>query len=126
MKKILSLFIVTSICLSFGFTNRKVNTSTDVLEVFNRTFSNAKDAKWYTSENQSTVIFINNDIRTSITYDKNARFLSSRRYYGENNLPFNILLKIKDKYRDKKIGIVTEVIEKGDVIYSVNVEDEQN
>lgn len=124
MKKLLSFFIVTSIFLSLGFTNRNINASPKVLEVFNQTFKNPKEVTWYISENESSAFFIDNDIRTKITYDNKANFLCSRRYYTENNLPFNILLKIRSKYKDKKIGIVTEVIEEGTIIYSINVEDE--
>jgi hypothetical protein len=125
MKKLFSVFIVASVFLSFGFTNRNISASPKVLEVFNQTFKNPKEVEWYSNENEFTATFIDNGIRTSITYDKNAVFLLSRRYYDERNLPFNILLKIKQKYKDKKIGIVTEAIEDDTVTYSINVEDEQ-
>ncbi len=125
MKKFLSFFIVVSIFSSFGFTNQSMIASPKVLEVFSQTFKNPRDVKWVSNGDESTALFVDNDIRTSITYDKNANFLLSRRYYGESNLPFNVLLKIKEKYKAKKIGTVAEVIEEGVITYSVNVEDEQ-
>ncbi len=41
-------------------------------------------------------------------------------------MPFNIFLKIKEKYKGKAIKIVTEVIEEDSTKYSINVEDEEN
>ncbi len=126
MKKLFSFFIVVSIFSSFGFTSQSMNASPKILEVFSQTFKNPRDVKWVSNGDESTALFVDNDIRTSITYDKNAKFLLSRRYYGESNLPFNVLLKIKEKYKTKKIVSVTEVIEEGTITYGVNLEDEQN
>lgn len=126
MKKLVSFFIVVSIISGFGFTNQSMNGSPKVLEVFNQTFKSPKEVQWLTNGDESTAVFVDNDIRTIITYDKNANFLLSRRYYGESSLPFNVLLKIREKYKAKKMGIVTEVIEDGTITYSVNLEDEQN
>ncbi len=126
MKKLVSFFIVVSIFSSFGFTNQGMSSSPKILEVFRQTFKNPGDVKWVSNGDEFTALFVDNDIRTSITYDKNANFLLSRRYYGESNLPFNILLKIKEKYKTKKIVSVTEVIEEGTITYGVNLEDEQN
>ncbi len=125
MKKFVSFFIIGSIFSSFGFSNQNTNASPKVLEVFSQTFKNAKDVKWFSIGDEAQAVFVENNIETRITYDKNARFLLSRRYYRESTLPFNILLKIKEKYNTKKIGIVTEVIEEGFITYSVNLEDEQ-
>jgi len=126
MKKVISFVAVLGIFLSFSFINPAANISQKVLDNFKQDFNSVKNIQWFTGENSYTVSFIQNDIRTRIDYDKEGNFLSSVRYFGEDNLPFNILLKIKEKYRGKVIKIVTEVIESDSVLYSVNVEDEQN
>lgn len=126
MKKRISFFIVTSIFFGFSFINPGVNIAPKVLSAFNGNFDNATNIKWFTVENHFIVSFEQNNIRTRIDYDKEGKFLSSLRYYDYKNLPFNILLKIKEKYKGKTIKICTEVIENESILYSVNVEDEEN
>lgn len=126
MKMFVSLFFMVNFFSGYSFISQSLDASPKVLEVFSQTFKNPKDVTWFFSGDESTVAFFDNEIRTIITYDKNANFLFSRRSYGESNLPFNILIKVKEKYKAKKIGIVAEVIEEGAVTYSVNLEDEQN
>lgn len=126
MKKFFSYFLIAGIALSFGFINPNSNASQKVLHVFNQTFKNAENVNWLTVENTYIATFVQNDIRTSITYDKNGNFLSSKRYYGEANLPFNVLLKVKEKYEGKTIGIVTELLQEDGIIYSINLEDTEN
>lgn len=125
MKK--SIFIIaTSIFLGFSFINSDINISSKAIDAFNKNFNNVKNTKWFKRENVYIVYFEQNDIRTRIDYDKEGHFLSSVRYYSQNNLPFNIFLKIKEKYKGKAIKIVTEVIEEDSTKYSINVEDEEN
>ncbi len=126
MKNFFSFFIAAGIFLGFGFINPGVNISPKALDAFNGNFNNVKNIKWVTGENTYTVYFEQNDIRTRIDYDKEGNFFSSMRYYGESNLPFNILLKIKEKYKGKIIKIVTEVIDQDRILYSINAEDEDN
>ncbi len=126
MKKLFSFFILTGILSGFGFINPKINISSKALDSFNTDFNNVRNIKWFAGDNIYIVSFEQNDIRTRINYDKDGRFLSSVRYYTESNLPFNVLLKIKEKYKGKTIKIVTELIEDDMIRYSVNVEDEEN
>lgn len=126
MKKFFSFFIAAGIFLGFGFINPHINIPPKVLDAFTQNFNNVKNIKWVTGENTYTVYFEQNDSRTCIEYDKEGNFFLSTRYYGENKLPFNILLKIKEKYKGKTIKIVTEVIDKDRILYSINVEDEDN
>ncbi len=126
MKKFFSFFIVAGIILGFGFVNPDINISPKVLNIFNETFNNVKNIKWFKVEVTFIAAFDQNDIHTRIDYDKDGNFLSSVRYYGESNLPFNILLKIKEKYKGKTIKIITELIKEDSIKYSINVEDEEN
>ncbi len=125
MKRFIYFFIVVSIFSSFGFSNQSMDAPPKVLEVFSQTFKNTRDVKWLSNGDEFTAVFFNNDIRTVITYDKNANFLFSKRYYRANNLPLNVLLKINEKFKEKTIENVTEVIEGDTILYSVTVEDEK-
>lgn len=127
MKNFFSNFIINGIgLLSFGFINPDTNATQKVLDTFNQSFNEVKNVRWINSNKEYTAIFQQDDIRTSMTYDKDGRFLFSRRYYNEDHLPFNLLLKIKEKYKGKTIKIVTEVIQDDTIMYSVNLEDEEN
>lgn len=126
MKNFRSCFIITAIVVSFGFINPGSNASQKVLDAFNRGFTNAKNVKWFSINNEYTAVFFENEIRTSITYDKNGGFLSSPRSYKEDGLPFNVLVKIKEKYKGKTIKTVTEVMQESIITYSVVMEDEEN
>jgi hypothetical protein len=126
MKKYISFLILSGILTAFIFASPKINIASKVLDAFNRNFNNVKNIKWFTAENVYIVSFEQNDIRCRIDYDKEGNFLSSVRYYSENNLPFHILLKIKEKYKGKAIKDVTEVIKDNSILYSINVEDDEN
>ncbi len=126
MKKLISFFIGTGIFLGFSFINPDINISPKALDAFNENFNNVKNIKWFKRENIYIATFEQNHIRTRVDYDKDGHFLSSVRYYSESNLPFNIFLKIKEKYKGKAIKIVTELIEEDSIKYSINVEDEEN
>lgn len=126
MKKFFYFFILPCIFLGFSFTTPGTNASEKVLDVFNKTFEKVQNVEWINVEDKYTAVFTENDIRTVITYNKNGDFICSRRYYSEENLPFNILLKIKEKYKAKKIAIVTELTQGNNLIYSINVEDDEN
>lgn len=126
MKSFFYCFMLAGIFSGFGFTSPNTNISQEVLDAFNKTFENVKDVKWFVVEDGYTAAFEQNDVRTMITYNKNGNFLSSRRYYGKEKLPFNILLQLSEKYKAKTIGIVTELVEHDSLIYSIDVEDEEN
>lgn len=83
-----------------------MNASPKVLEVFSQTFKDPRDVKWFSNGDKSTAVFVDNDIRTIITYDKNANFLLQGDIMGDSNLSFNILLKIKEKYKAKKLELL--------------------
>ena len=126
MKSFFYCFIVTGIFLGLGFTTPNTNISQKALDAFDKTFENVKDVKWFVVEDGYTAAFEQNDVRTVITYDKNGGFLSSRRYYSKDKLPFNILLQINEKYKGKTIGIITEVVEPHRLMYSIDLEDDEN
>jgi hypothetical protein len=60
-----------------------------------------------------------------VAYNKEGKELSTTRYYTEDQLPLKILYSISKEYAGKKVKSVTEIIVEGQVLYSVNVEDDK-
>lgn len=97
-----------------------------VLRVFNATFSSPQEVTWYDHEDYYDVSFVQAGIRSTVKYDKEGNFMSSIRYYGEQNLPINIICQLKKKFADKKVFGVTEMTNAEEVNYYVKLVDEKN
>jgi len=69
------------------------------------------------------VYFLEDSIRTRITYDKNGGFVNSFRYYQEKNLPYYLLASLKRKFPEKSIFGITEVATEDEIEYYVKLED---
>jgi hypothetical protein len=122
MKKIIALFYPVLLGLhSMGFGTKNVNEK--VLQIFKESFPSAKEVVWTESGDSYTVNFLEGSIRTRITYDKDGGFISSLRYYQENNLPYYLLANLKRKFPEKKIFGITEVATEDEIEYYVKMED---
>ena len=67
-----------------------------------------------------------NGIRSRINYDKEGNFLNATRYYTEQNLPVNILCKIKKRYPAQTVYGITEVDTDVAVDYYIKLQDAAN
>ena len=94
-----------------------------VLKIFNATFASPSDVTWFDHINYYDVSFVQSGIRSNIKYDKEGNFLSSLRYYGQENLPINVISVIKKKYPSKKVYRVTEMTTSEEVNYYIKLED---
>jgi hypothetical protein len=97
-----------------------------VIQSFNQTFPFAENVKWQEFTDRYSVHFKTGSVMTIANYDKDGNFLGATRYYGTENLPLNILCKIKKKYADKKIFGVTEISTEEIVDYYIKLEDDAN
>ena len=113
-----------------GPTNKatiKVDNATIKVEtIFNGTFKEVKNVQWYTTDNTYSARFTTNNVIQSITYDKNGKFIRSTRCFGEELLPANVLARIKEKYKDKTIRLITEIVEGNELVYSLTIDDDIN
>lgn len=119
MKKVtvlLACFVALS-THSFATPNEKI------LRSFERTFSSPVDVKWYEHPSYCEVSFVQQGIHTTVRYDLEGNFMSSRRYYKEQQLPIYILCKLRKKYADKIIFGVTEMTKSDEIQYFVKMED---
>ena len=113
------LFILAAACFA-NMPNEKV------LKTFQATFLAPREVKWYDHTDYYEVNFIQGDIHSNVKYDLDGNFICSTRYYKEQQLPTNILCKLKKKYPGKNIFGVTEITSSEQVSYYVKLEDGKN
>lgn len=121
--------LVIAVALTLGtksFARNNMEVNEKVIRSFKQTFPFAEKVGWQEFSDRYIVHFQEGEIRTVVAYDKEGNFLSSQRYYKEENLPVNILCKIKKKYADKKIFGVTEIVSENSIEYYVKMEDDFN
>jgi hypothetical protein len=104
----------------------ELKVSDKLLQIFQQTFPDAKQVKWVEEPGGYVVSFRQNDILTKVVYDKDARFISSLRYYSEKNLPVTILCQLQKRYAGKTVWGVTEQSVESSTEYYVKLVDDRN
>src|SRR5271154_274012 len=123
MKKYLIAMLCIIFCsISIAGYSRDVNEK--VLKSFKQTFPDAQNVSWQIFPEKNTAQFKQNGIQTIVNYDMDGNFLGATRYYTENNLPVNIICKLKTKYPSRKIYGVTEESTNETINYYIKLEDE--
>ena len=126
MKKYTGIFCLLTIAFGFQvFATNAKDVSEKVIQAFKKTFPLAEKVNWQEFTDRYMVNFEESHIRVVVDYDKDGNYLSSKRYYQEDNLPINILYKIRKKYADKKIFGVTELSTELNTEYYVKLEDDK-
>ena len=123
MKKV---FITAISILILGLTMQAAEVNEKVLKSFKETFPKAEQVNWQEFTDNYVVNFTSVGIRERITYNTDGNFISATRYYLQENLPANIICKLKKKYPNQKVYGVTEITTDSNVEYYVKLEDEAN
>jgi hypothetical protein len=97
-----------------------------VLKAFKETFIKAEDVVWHESQTTYEAHFKQSEIVTRAIYDTEGNLLRTTRYYTEEHLPVNIIMKLKKKYDGKTVFGVTESSSEDQVTYSIVLQDEKN
>ena len=97
-----------------------------VLKAFEETFAKATDVVWHEMANSYEARFKQSEIVIRASYDMDGNLLRTTRYYSEENLPINILTKLKKKYAGKSIFGVTESATEDEVTYHIVLQDDKN
>ena len=125
MKKMI-ITAISMLMLSMGIFARAVEVNEKVLKSFKESFPSAQQVSWQEYVDTYVVNFTSIGIKERITYDKEGNFISSTRYYYQENLPANIICKIKKNYPGYKVFGVTEVATDNLVQFYVKMEDNAN
>jgi hypothetical protein len=125
MKKLIYLAILFAGFFASAANPPEINEK--VLKAFNETFTDAKNVTWQEMNNNSyRANFKLSEVQVRAMYDDEGNLLETIRYYGERNLPPNILAKIKKNYAGKEVFGVTEITSNEEVSYYVTLKDEKN
>ncbi|MBZ4189565.1 hypothetical protein [Niabella beijingensis] len=126
----MKLFILAAI-VSLGLnasaavsTNPTINEK--VLKTFHEVFTNAQNVQWNITEKYNEASFRSGSVSTRAVIDNNGILIRTIRYYKENNLPANILYKLKKKYDGKEIYGITEVTNGEGTSYHVVIRDQRS
>jgi hypothetical protein len=114
-----SVFALVVVCLS----SAQAAVNQKVIKSFESVFTRAHDVKWSEYSDHFEAGFKQDDMILKVSYDKDGNMIGSMRYYTEQQLPVNVLCKIKKKYGESKINIVTEVSNEEKTAYFVQLED---
>ena len=123
MKKLIYLAVML---ISITATATPPEISEKVLKAFKETFANAEEVTWKELDNSCQANFKVNAIQVRAVYDNDGNLLETVRYYGEDNLPPNILARMKKKYAGKEIFGVTETSGDSDLSYYITLKDDKN
>ena len=97
-----------------------------VLKAFNETFMKATDVVWHETQNYYEASFKQSEVISRAIYDANGTLIRTTRYYSQENLPINILTRVKKKYAGKSVYGVTELSTEDVVSYHITLQDEKN
>ena len=100
--------------------------SEKVLKAFSETFMKATDVVWHEVKNFYEASFKQSEIISRAIYDKEGNLVRTTRYYSQENLPINILIKLQKKYAGKSVYGVTELSTEEQVSYQITMQDEKN
>lgn len=108
MKKIiLGMAVLAALSLSAFTTVNPINET--VIKEFKKTYPEASQVKWYQGTDYYQVSFLQGETRSVIYFNKKDHIYRTLRYYGEDQLPPFITLKINERYKNKKIKGITEL-----------------
>ncbi len=121
MKKV--IFFIAVLVISGSTFARPAGISEKAISAFKSTFTGASNVVWMDAQNYSLVRFTLNGITTRVTYDADGNFVSSRRFYGADQLPVDIQCQLKKKYPGKSIFGITELASADAINYYVKMQD---
>ena len=124
MKKIL-LSAACAVLSIVAIASKPVTVNEKVLQAFNETFKNVEDVKWLDYATYYEVNFSQNKIRTRVSYDTDGNILQTVRYYYEDQLPLNIVSRLKKSFPTKKVFGVTELGKENELSYHIVLEDDK-
>ena len=121
--KNLILFAAVIFTLSANATNPVDPANQKVMTTFTEVFKDAHNVSWSTTGKTYEAYFTDGAIKTRALLTNNGVLVQTVRYYGESELPANILYSVKKTFRGKEVYGVTEVTNKYGVNYRIVLRD---
>lgn len=125
MKQIIYLaFLLTGFVASAA--PAPVDVNEQILSAFKKTFSDVQNVTWQKFDDYTQANFSVDKIQVRAQYAEDGRLIRTIRYYSERELIPNIVNKLKKKYAGKEITGVTESSSDDEVLFVVNIKDENH
>ena len=124
MKKIIFLCMLTVMSSASIFAISEPGASERILKLFHQDFPKIEKPVFYDLGDSYMVYYKKNDSSSGrVYYDTKGAMVKTLKYYGESELDPFIRGKVADKYTDKKIFGVTEVLSDDEHSYNIVLED---
>lgn len=121
--KLVIIIVATALSIHV-FANKPAPVSEKVLSAFSIIFKNTGPVSWLEAPDYIVAVFKKDQVLYRAMLDKaNGNLLQTIRYYGENNLPPNLLFDIKKKLGKREIFGVTEIMTPHTTNYIIVVND---
>lgn len=101
---------------------KNVDVPSNIMEKFQKTYTNVKDVEWKVSGGNYKVEFDLNKMEHEIWYDKSGNVVRSEQDIHEKDLPSAIVAVIKNKYSEYKIDDIEMSESNGKITYEVELE----
>jgi ABC-type glycerol-3-phosphate transport system substrate-binding protein len=123
MKKFLIAFLILLAGFSSTAFSAAKNINEKLIREFKETYPDAVQVDWREYPETYTVNFDQGKVKVSIIFNKDGSFISSSRYYKEENLPYYLVAAIRERFPEKKIYGVTEVSTASNIGYYIKLQD---
>ena len=125
MKKLLLIAVLLA-CTTAMFAARPPEVNAKVLKAFKETFKDVKDVNWYEYDSYYEASFNQATIQNRIRYDADGNIIGTTRYYAPDQLPLNILVKLKKRYEKRTLYYVTEITTDESLTYYITMQDDKH
>lgn len=103
-----------------------VEVNEQILNAFKKTFSDVQNVTWQKFDDYAQANFAVDKVQVRAQYAEDGRLIRTIRYYSERELLPNIVNRLKKKYAGKEITGVTESTSDDEVVFVVNIKDENH
>lgn len=103
-----------------------VEVNEQILTAFKKTFSDVQNVTWQKFDDYAQANFAVDKVQVRAQYAEDGRLIRTIRYYSERELLPNIVNRLKKKYAGKEITGVTESTSEDEVVFVVNIKDENH
>ncbi|NJO24802.1 MAG: hypothetical protein HC867_01950 [Bacteroidia bacterium] len=119
----LKAFQTSETVSEFSGADNKYLVNLKALRDFTKTYKTVTNENWYIVQDGFIAKFKKNNIQNRVDYDKKGNWLTTFRYYGEDQLPREVRHLVKSTYYDYAITLVNEIKTGSKTIYIVHMAD---
>ncbi len=121
-KRILLLSIALVSFTAFSFAAETPAVSKNIVNSFNKQFSNAHDIQWDTHENYVKAQFTMNDMVLFAFFNNNGDLMAITRFISPNQLPLSLISSLKKEFTNYWVSDLFEIQTEAGTAYYATLE----